>query len=269
MIKLTDSEFSFLVEFIKSSYGIDLGRKRVLMEGRLNSYLVEQGYPDYGAYIQALQADQTGRELTNLLNRLTTNHTFFMRESEHFKYFRDAVLPGLERTVFNRDLRIWCAAASTGEEPYTLAMILNDRFGGRSPEWDKTLLATDISMRALETAKQGVYSAESIKDIPAAWKKQYFTTLPDGHVQVQPEIRSEVLFRRFNLMDPIVAKRPFHVVFCRNVMIYFDMPTKAALAERIYDAMAPGGYLFIGFTESLPKPTRFQYIMPSVYQKGV
>lgn len=269
MIKLTDSEFLYLVKFVKSNFGIDLTRKRVLVEGRLNNYLVEKGFPDYGAYFKALEADKSGNELTNLLNKVTTNHTFFMRESNHFDFFRDTVLPQLEQKVHNRDLRIWCAASSTGEEPYTLAMLLNDHFGKKIPAWDKSLLATDLSVKVLEQAKTGIYLLEAIKDIPESWKRTYFIKVDAERVQVVPAIRNEVVFRRFNLMDPIVAKQPYHVIFCRNVMIYFDAPTKAALVNRMYDCLQPGGFLFIGNTESIPQPTRFHYVMPSVYQKGV
>lgn len=269
MIKLTDSEFQYIVHYVKSNFGIDLSKKRVLLEGRLNNYLSEQGYPDFSSYFKAVEADKTGRELTNLLNKVTTNHTYFMRESEHFDYLRDVALPDVERRIRDYDLRFWCAAASTGEEPYSLAMILQDRYGQRTPRWDKTLLATDLSMKVLEIAQNGIYNNEALAKIPPSWKSKYFIKYDEGSMQVKPEIRKEIVFRRFNLMDPITVKKPYHIVFCRNVMIYFDTATKAALAERIYDAMAPGGYLFIGFTESLPKPSRFQYVEPSVYKKGV
>jgi chemotaxis protein methyltransferase CheR len=191
-----------------------------------------------------------------------------MRESNHFDFLRDTVLPRLERTVQGRDLRVWCAASSSGEEPYTLAMILNDHFGRMNPPWDKGLLATDISLKVLEQAKAGIYSMESIKDVPERWKRSYFKKIDDETVQVVPEIRKEVIFRQFNLMDKIIAKKPYHVIFCRNVMIYFDTPTKSDLIDRFYDVMAPGGYFFIGYTETIPKPSRFKYVMPSVYQKA-
>jgi len=273
MIKITDAEFAHLVDFLKRKYGINLQQKRVLLEGRLTSYLEQKGFTNYGDYIKSVEMDKTGKEITNLLNKVTTNHTFFMREAEHFHYFRDKVLPGLERNVRDRDLRIWCAASSSGEEPYTLAMILRDYFGGKMPKWDTKLLATDLSQKVLDIARTGVYAEEAIKDVPAAWKSKYFTKASPNKngepmVQVAQEIKNEVIYKIFNLMDPIVAKKPYQVVFCRNVMIYFDAPTKAALVDRIYDATCPGGYLFIGHTESLPKPTRYNYIMPSVYQKG-
>jgi chemotaxis protein methyltransferase CheR len=269
VIKIRDDEFASLVSYIKTNYGINLSQKRVLLEGRLTNYLTEQGYGDYTAYINALKADKTGKELTNLLNKVTTNHTYFMRESDHFDYLARNVLPSVERNVRDRDLRFWCAAASSGEEPYTLAMILQDYFGAKTPRWDKKLLATDISLKVLEQAKLGHYSAESVATLPENWRRKYFSKVNDETVQVVPQIKSEVIYRQFNLMDKIVAKKQFHVIFCRNVMIYFDAQTKADLVERMYDVMAPGGYLFIGHTESVAKPTRFNYVMPSVYQKGV
>lgn len=269
MVKITDPEFHYLVDYLKKHYGINLAQKRVLLEGRLASYLEEHNYKSYGEYIKAVELDRTGHEITNLLNKVTTNHTFFMREADHFDYFKEKVLPILERDIRDRDLRIWCAASSTGEEPYTLAMILKDYFGNKTPKWDTKLLATDISQKVLDIARNGVYVNESIKDVPELWKKKYFTKSGPDHVQVVPEIRSEVVYRIFNLMDPIVVKKPYQVVFCRNVMIYFDGPTKSAVVDRIYNALCPGGFLFIGHTESIPKPTPFNYIMPSVYQKGV
>ncbi|MCL2579011.1 MAG: protein-glutamate O-methyltransferase CheR [Oscillospiraceae bacterium] len=267
MIKIKDEEFEFLVAYMKKHFGINLSAKRVLLEGRLGNYLAQRGFGSYADYFKVLQADKSGNELTNLLNRVTTNHTYFMREAEHFEFFSRTVCPWMEQASKNRDLRIWCAASSTGEEPYTLAMILHDYFGGKG-NWDKVLLATDISQKVLDHAKEGIYTKESIEKIPEHWKKKYFTQLPNDNVQVVPEIRKQVVFRIFNLMDSIKFKEPFHTIFCRNVMIYFDAPTKAAVVERMYDAMRPGGYLFVGHTESVARPTRFEYVMPSIYQKG-
>ena len=123
MIHLTDKEFEYLVGYLKKNYGINLINKRALLEGRLAQYLAQNGFASYTAYIKELETDTSGRELTNLLNRVTTNHTYFMREADHFEYLKNTVLPLLEQNVPDRDLRIWCAASSTGEEPYTLAMI--------------------------------------------------------------------------------------------------------------------------------------------------
>ncbi|WRS26340.1 protein-glutamate O-methyltransferase CheR [Oscillospiraceae bacterium MB08-C2-2] len=268
MIKLTDQEFITLVNFIKSNYGINLINKRVLLEGRLGNYLIERGILSYSDYLKLLENDTTGKEVGILLTRVTTNHTYFMREAEHFAYFKNTVLPQLESRITDRDLRLWCAASSTGEEPYTLAMILEDYFGA-SPGWNKQMLASDISSKVIELAQAGVYHADSLKELPASWKTKYFTKIDESSFQITPKLRKEVVFRLNNLMEPFRFKRPFHAIFCRNVMIYFDAPTKADLVNRMYDILVPGGYLFIGHTESVAKPTRFNYIMPSVYQKGV
>jgi chemotaxis protein methyltransferase CheR len=200
---------------------------------------------------------------------MTTNHTFFMREAEHFHYFRDHVLPYLHHTVKDKDLRIWSAASSSGEEPYTLAMILDEFLGSEKAAWEAKLLATDLSAEILETAKKGIYSNDRITPLPVTWRTQYFQQADAGHSMVTDRIRNQVIFRRFNLMDTTLPfKRKFHVIFCRNVMIYFDNKTKDALVERFYQMMEYGGYLFIGQSESLNRDTtRFQYVMPAVYRK--
>lgn len=268
ILKLKDDEFNYLVNMVKNKYGINLTHKRVLLEGRLSNSLTKRGYTNYMSYIRDMETDKSGKEITNFLNKVTTNHTYFMREADHFRVFRDQVLPYWERRINNNDLRVWCAASSSGEEPYTLAMIMQDYFSHKPQKWDKTLLATDISLKVLDEAQQGIYSTESIAKIPPLWKSKYFTKLDDEHVKVNDQIKKEVIFKQFNLMNKIVAPKPYHVIFCRNVMIYFDAQTKADLVERMYDVLAPGGFLFTGQAESVARPTRFNSVMPSVYQKG-
>ena len=267
MIKTTDDEFCQIVNYIKINYGINLSQKRILLEGRLNNYLQEKGYSNYTDYFTALKADKTGQETTNLLNRVTTNHTYFMREADHFDFLTNHVLPDIEKSINDFDLRTWCAAASSGEEPYTLAMILNDYFTGKASAWDKKLLATDISIKVLKQAKAGIYPADSIAVMPEPWKTRYFVKADSNSVMVSPQIKGEVVYRHFNLMNQIIVKKPYHIIFCRNVMIYFDAATKAALLERMYNVLVPGGYLFLGHTESMVKSDRFKCVYPSVYKK--
>ena len=207
-------------------------------------------------------------EARNLINALTTNHTYFMREFEHMEYLRQVILPKLKvKEAARKDLRIWSAASSTGEEPYTIAMVLQDFFG-LEHGWDTKILATDISTKVLQRAQQGKYLAEQIEPLPEKWKRRFFDRVNEEEYQAKQELRNEVIFRQFNLMNPLPFRRPFHVVFLRNVMIYFDEPTKLQLLRKIYDHMEPGGYLFIGTTEALNrKGTAFKYIEPSIYQK--
>ena len=267
-MKLTEKEFNWIVEYMHNRYGIELGHKRVLIEGRLENYLLKNSYTSDGEFINRIASSPDGEEAGDMINILTTNHTFFMREFMHFEYLSRYVLPWIrEKKAGTKDVRIWSAAASTGEEPYTIAMILNDYFG-MEPGWDTQLLATDISMEVLQKASDGIYLTEQIESIPDRWKRQYFRKINDEQFQVSRELRKQIVFKRFNLMDDIMFKGRFQVVFLRNVMIYFEDQTKLNLLKKIYDHMEDGGYLFIGTTESIDKiSSGFKYIQPSIYRK--
>ncbi|MGE5423101.1 MAG: CheR family methyltransferase, partial [Ignavibacteriales bacterium] len=212
----------------------------------------------------------SGGALSEMVDRITTNHTYFMREMDHFNFFRNEVLPYLKTAVKDRDLRIWSAGCSSGQEPYALAMLLADYFHDEKDKWDTTVLATDISSQALETAREGIYSDEALSALPNHWKLQYIKKLAPNQNIVSDAIKKSVVFRKFNLMDKnFPFKKAFHVIFCRNVMIYFDNDTKRELVKRYYDSTVSGGYLFIGQSESLNKSlTDYKYIIPAVYRKG-
>lgn len=270
MIGINDRDFKELIAYIQNYYGINLSQKRNLIEGRLSNLLVEKGFENFSDYLQCVFADQTKVEITNLVNRLTTNHTFFMRESVHFTYFEKQVLPYLQTTSKEKDLRIWSAGCSTGEEPYTLAMIIADYFGADKRSWNTKLLATDISVKALEMAEKGIYPHDVMQAIPPTWKSNYFKKKDAEHYKILDEIKKEVIFRIFNLMDETFPfKQKFHVIFCRNVMIYFDHDTKMRLIKKFYEMTEVGGYLFIGHSESIGRDeTKYNYVMPAVYRKG-
>ncbi|HMM30204.1 MAG TPA: protein-glutamate O-methyltransferase CheR [Clostridia bacterium] len=269
MIRISDRDFTRLTEYLRDHYGINLTKKRVLIEGRLNHYLVRNGYDSYTAYLDAVFADSTGAEFTNIINFLTTNYSFFMREWDHFEFYRNRILPELKSRVKDYDLRLWSAGCSTGEEAYTLAMVTNDFFGDEASRWDKRILATDISQKVLNFATAGIYGAEAVEPLPKTWKLTHFNKLPEGRLQAKDSLKQEVLFRPFNLMEKVFPfKKQFHVIFCRNVMIYFDAKTKVELVNRFYDVLAPGGYLIVGQSESLDRSaTKLSYVMPSIYHK--
>ena len=173
-IKITDKEFDRLVKYMHTTYGIDLSKKRVLIEGRLSKMVKEKGCKSYTEYLDSVFKDESGLETVKLVNQLTTNHTYFMREAQHFDFLKSVILPQIERTVTDRDARIWCAASSSGEEPYTIAMIIDDYFGSRKAGWDLRILATDLSTDILQKAQRATYSEEALKNIPASWKTKYF-----------------------------------------------------------------------------------------------
>lgn len=270
IITITYKEFKQLSEYIKRNYGIQLKDEKItLLTGRLQNVLQQAGFYNFTDYYNYLINDRSGKAVATLVEKITTNHTFFMREADHFYYFKEKVLPYLKTTVKDRDLRIWCAASSTGEESYTLAMILDEYFNKEKYLWDTKVLATDISEKVLEIAKRGIYDNDQIAPLPTMWKNTYFNTKDKNQSGLTDKIRNEVIYRKFNLMEPVLPfKKKFHVIFCRNVMIYFDNETKTNLVEKFYEHLEYGGYLFIGHSESLNRErTRFKYVMPAVYRK--
>ena len=268
-MNITDKEFKQLTDFVKQNYGINLTEKRTLVMGRLQNVLLQKNFTSYQQYIDYVTGDRTGEAITILVNKLTTNHTFFLRENSHFQYFRSQVLPYLKAAATNKDLRIWSAGCSTGEEPYTLAMIIADFFGAEKALWDARILATDISQRVLQIAEKGVYQNEQLTQVSDGWKRGFFVKVDSECSRVNDKIRNEVIFRLFNLNNKTFPfQKKFHVIFCRNVMIYFDNQTKGELVKRFYEHLEPGGYFFIGHSESLNRDeTSFRYIAPSIYRK--
>ncbi|MEG2022105.1 MAG: protein-glutamate O-methyltransferase CheR, partial [Oscillospiraceae bacterium] len=268
LLKLTDHEFHDLIAFVHKNYGIDLSKKRILIEGRMSNILTTLGFTTFRQYLDFLFADKTGNEVTTLVNKLTTNYTYFMRETEHFDFLTSKVLPYFERSRPGKVLYLWSAGCSSGQEPYTMAMAIDSYFGNRKKDWNTQILASDISMNVLEKAKRAIYTEDEIKDISPEWRAKYFTDMKNGNFEVVERIRKEVVFKVINLMEPFHFKHNFDLIFCRNVMIYFDTPTKNKLVEKYYDCTADTGFLFIGHSESVAKDsTRYSYIQPAIYQK--
>jgi chemotaxis protein methyltransferase CheR len=268
-LKITDQDFKRLYELMENKYGINLKQKRVLIEGRLSNFIVQRGFQDFTGFLNMVFADRSGTEMINLLNKLTTNHTYFMREEEHYAYMKQVVLPYFEKEKKDRRIYLWSAASSSGEEPYTNVMQLLEYFAGRSTMWNLSSLATDISQRVLDIAKAATYHKQSMDKLPESWKKKYFIPQPNDCFKVSPEVTKRVEFKTFNLMDRIPFRMyPFDLIFCRNVMIYFEMDIKVQLVNRLYEVLRPGGYLFIGHAESIPRDrTKFQYVKPAIYRK--
>jgi chemotaxis protein methyltransferase CheR len=270
MPEMTEAEYQKLAHLIYSVSGISLKEsKQALLTSRLTGVLQRAGQKSFTEYYNSLVSDPTGAEVAALVDRITTNHTYFMREPAHFHYLRDTVLPYLKKVVTDRDLRIWSAACSSGEEPYTLAMILDESLEAEKGRWDSRVLATDLSEKVLKEGASGVYTAEHVEPLPALWKQRYLTRLPDGNYEMAARIKKEVIFRRFNLIEPSYPfKKKFHVIFCRNVMIYFDAETRASIINKLYDVTEPGGYLFIGHSEAIDRSkSKYMYVMPAVYRR--
>lgn len=269
-MNMTEEEFSRIQRFLKSRYGIDMTNKREIVSGRLENYVRTAGFASYTEYMNAVEREFGGQRERELVNLLSTNHTFFMREFEHFDYLRKEVLPWLrQKEAAKKDLCIWCGAASTGQEPYMMAMLCMDFFGLEHSSWDTKVLATDISTDALRQAVAGVYTSEQIEVLPENWKRRFLRPRQGTDTyEIAGEVKEQVLFRQFNLMDPFPFKRKMHIIFLRNVMIYFDHDTRRQLLKKVYDVMEPGGYLFIGRTETLDRNViPLKMIQPSIFRK--
>ncbi len=264
-LTISDADFTRMVNFVQANYGIDLHAKRQLIQSRLGAVLKKKGYDNFKDYVDYLLNRGNGDDINELLSKLTTNYTYFQRETESFDFYVRNILPDLEKKhQADKVLSIWSAACSSGEEPYNVTMYMMDYFGSRWREWDARMLATDLSVDVLSKAQRGVYQLPD--NMPDQWKRNYFTRTGDRY-QIAQKVKDNVIFRQFNLMDEIRFKRKFDVIFCRNVMIYFDMPTKTALINRMYDATVPGGYLIISLSENLPPDTKWKRLTSAIFQK--
>jgi len=274
LISISNREFELFQSYIYNNFGINLTDvKRTLLVNRLQRILRTGGFNSFNDYYNAIQKDKSGHGVSDLVDAVSTNHTFFFREKVHFDYLVGSALPNLVPQLTqnkSKDLRVWCAASSSGEEPYVLAMLMKEFLGSDYNQWSAGVLATDISAKALDKAINGLYPAESLVNVPSKFKLSYFEKVDGAFYRVKELLRKEVLFRRFNLMNENYPfKKPFHVIFCRNVMIYFDQKTREKLVNRLFQFTAPGGYLFIGNAETLGRTNSpYKYLSPSIYQRS-
>ncbi len=271
--ELTDAHFEKISELVKRQCGINLHQgKKQLVKARLNKRLRTLNLHSFGQYLEMLERDRTGNELVTMLDSISTNLTSFFRESAHFDFLRQEALPEVLNKTGRRSLRLWSAGCSSGEEPYTLAITLCEALPNAG-SWDIKILASDLSTVVLQRAAQGIYPAERLKTVDGSLVRRYFDPVRrhdiDGPAyQVKPSIRKLVTFARLNLMEKWPMKGPFDIIFCRNVMIYFEKPIQEALVNRYYELLALGGYLFLGHSESLTGTKHpFKYVRPTVYRR--
>jgi chemotaxis protein methyltransferase CheR len=263
---LSAGEFESIRRMALEKFGLDLRNgKEQLVSARLGKPMREGNFRSFRDYCRHVLEDRSGEALTAMIDALTTNHTSFLREPAHFDFLRVEVLPAL---ASRPSFRLWSAACATGEEPYTLALCALEALGERRP--DVRVLATDISTRALRTAEAGVYAAERLEGLQPALLRRYFLRGEGrwyGCYRLKPEVRRIVEFRRMNLIEPF-SPGPLPVIFCRNVMIYFNRDTRQGLVRRLEQSLEPGGYLFVGHAESLTGLDHdLQYVCPAVYRK--
>lgn len=274
--RFTPADFSKIAALVNARTGIRLAESKAsLMYGRLARRLRALGLPSFKAYREVLSDPERGEEeMVFCINALTTNLTAFFRESHHFEYLRDAVLPeaeasASERADATRRLRIWSAGCSSGEEPYSIAAVVANFMRSRPAQrWNARILATDLDTNMLERAGSGTYPWDALSLVPLKLRDAYFRDLGDGEARVSDDLRRLIVFKHLNLLTGWPMKGPFDAIFCRNVLIYFDHPTRVQIAERFADLLKDGGYLFLGHSENLYRVSdRFQALGRTTYRR--
>jgi chemotaxis protein methyltransferase CheR len=261
---LAPHEFEHIRQLARRTFGLDLkAGKEELVSSRLRRLVRDGGFRSFHDYYRHIVEEPTGVALESMIDALATNHTAFYREPAHFEFLRAEVLPRLSP---HRPLEVWSAACSTGEEVWTLAFVLNDALPSRQVH----ITATDISTRALKFAERAAYGADRCQGLPAAWLGRYFDQVKTSEPtwRVAARIRAQATFRRINLVESYAWPRRFPIIFCRNVMIYFDSGTQEEVVRRLAEWLEPGGYLFVGHAESLTRISHpLEYVRPAVYRK--
>lgn len=268
LLALTESEFSAIAALARKEFGLELGKgKEQLVAARLGKVMRTLGVESFHDYYRKVLRDRSGDALIELIDALTTNHTSFFREPAHFEFLVQNILPDPH---CRRPLRIWSAASSTGEEPYSIAFVARERLGAMHSNLPH-ILATDICTRALETARRGMYRCDRFQAGVPPWLRKHLLrgeSLWEGWYRIRPEISAMVEFRRVNLIDPLPDMGRFSVIFCRNVMIYFSRTTQEQVVKRLVACLEPGGHLFIGHSESLTGiDHELEQIQPAIYRK--
>jgi chemotaxis protein methyltransferase CheR len=272
---ITEQQFSRFQKLIYSSAGIHLApHKKALLEARLSKHIRSLGLDSFDAYYHHVVSADQGAELLRLLDRISTNETHFFREPRQFDFLENQLFPQWRARAYEnataKRLRLWSAGCSSGEEPYSIAMLWLDHFPLHSG-WRLEIAATDLSARVLERAQAGVWPIDKAEEIPEKFLKAFMlrgTGAQSGKMKAGAEVRSLIEFQRLNLNDesyPIGGR--FDAIFCRNVLIYFDMASRSRVVERLIDRLAPGGYLFVGHAETLTGITsRVRHVMPTIYR---
>lgn len=271
---MTEQEFLRLSTFIEGRFGIKLpGQKKTLLQARLRKRLKALSLPSYAEYIKYLFSKEgLETELEELIDVVSTNKTDFFREKRHFDLLKSEFLSEiLKQKKSGQSLKVWSAGCSTGQEPWSLAMLLADVLANSWPP-SFTIDATDVAHTVLETAANAVYSMDKLKDIPEAYRKAFLLKSRDSSrklFRIAPEIRKKVRFKSLNLMDPFnQMENDYDLIFCRNTLIYFDRPVQKQIALKLISRLRPGGYLFIGHSESfINMDIPVEHVMPTIYRK--
>ncbi|MBL0744560.1 CheR family methyltransferase [Chryseolinea lacunae] len=270
--RMDEESFERLSQYVTQEYGIKLpATKKSMLESRLNKKVKSLGMSSYKEFLDFIFSDEGKQgELYHVIDLITTNKTDFFREAAHFHFLTQQFLPGYQNQGSRNHLKIWSAGCSTGEEPYTLIMTLEE-YKKTHPELTYNLLASDISIRVIQTAYQGIYDLEKVEPVPLEMKRTYLMRgkLNPRLVRVKPQYRKKIQYKRINLMDDHygLVKNDLDIIFCRNVLIYFDKATQEKVIRKFCNLLRPGGLLFLGHSESIMgMDLPLRQVKPTVYQ---
>jgi chemotaxis protein methyltransferase CheR len=267
---ISDKDFKLFADLVYNKTGINLfdGNKKQLLQSRVNKLLRKREIPTYREYYDIVANDHTGDELMEFINLISTNVTNFFREPKHFDFMKQVWFPNFN-LKHSEAIKIWCAASSSGEEPYTLSITMYELVGDN---YNYDIFASDISTKVLKIAKKGIYPMKAVEEMDHSLVKKYFqqgSGNASGFVKVKSNIQRHVRFDKLNLIENFTHPCNYDLIFCRNVMIYFDAPTKQKIVNRFFDFMNKGAYLMIGHSESLNGIKHpFQYVQPATYRKA-
>lgn len=270
--KLSQRDFEFICKFVYENTGIVLNEsKREMVYRRLTRITRDRKLSSFNEYCQLLKS-KPEQERDYFVNAITTNLTSFFRENHHFEFLGKKEFPALlQQNNNSKRIRIWSSACSTGEEPYSIAITVHEHLKHILSHWDVKILATDIDSNVVETAKAGVYNINRVEDVPRDIEKRYFvngTGANQNKVKVQPKLQELITFKQLNLMHEWPMKGVFDIIFCRNVIIYFDKQTQEDLFARYYEQLKPGGLLLLGHSESLGRFQKyFENVGRTIFRK--
>ncbi|UER67262.1 protein-glutamate O-methyltransferase [Borrelia sp. BU AG58] len=272
-IHIKPNELSRLIKIVYNNFGINLSeKKKLLIESRLSSTIRAKNFGNFTDYINYLENNTSQMSLIELVDRISTNHTYFFREPNHFDFLEKKLLPkmiGQMPQSGEKEIRIWSAGCSSGEEPYTIAMIINEHINNNKIYLKTKILATDISITVLKEASRGIYPGDRVKNLPKHLKLKYLNQLKNDKFEVKDALKTMVQFKKLNLMDEYFPfKKKFDLIFCRNVMIYFDEATRDLLAEKFSKHLKDDCFLLIGHSETIRGNKNFEYVMPATYKKS-
>lgn len=264
---ISDRDFDLYAKLVYDKTGINLMNKKQLLQSRINKILRIRNLDSYRAYYEIIKNDNSGQELEDFINLISTNVTHFFREEKHFSFLQNQWKDSFDFR-YNNHVRIWCAASSTGEEPYSLAITMTEIIGDK---FDFEIFCSDIDTKCLARVAKGIYAFDAVAQIDKDLLNKYFQVGKGkavGYVKVKDSLKKHLKIERVNLIEPFRLSHKFDIIFCRNVMIYFDIPTKQNIIDKFYEVMNPGAFLMIGHSESLNGINHpMKYIQPAVYKK--